>query len=99
MVHYSCDGCGKILGCDTDPRYKVKIESYLASGLDEDFESEGLQNGCVDFCEADEDDMDDDLEEIEYNTFQFDLCQSCYRNYAKNPISVKNIQSKRFSEN
>lgn len=98
MIHYSCDSCGKILDSSDDTRYKIKIETYIANGLDEDLDSDSLEDEGIDFAEDDEI-IEDDLDDIEYKTFQFDLCYSCYKNYVKNPISPKVLQNKRFSEN
>ena len=99
MVHYSCDSCGKILDSGDDTRYKVKIETYIANDIDDDeFDAESLENNEFDFGEDDEN-IDDELDDIDYKTFQFDLCYTCYKNYAKNPISNKILQRKRFSEN
>lgn len=100
MIHYSCDGCGKILGTGDNTRYKVKIETYIASDTDEDenFDNDDILNNAFDYDEDDEN-IEDELEEIEYKTFQFDLCTSCYKNYLQNPLSNKIMPKKRFSEN
>lgn len=100
MIHYSCDGCGKILDSSGETRYKVKIETYIANDLEDDeLDEEGLENEDFDFDEDDDECFEDEMKDIEYRTFQFDLCQSCYKNYLKNPISSNPLQNKRFSEN
>lgn len=100
MVHYSCDGCGKILESADDVRYKVKIETYIASDNDEDecFDNGDILSNSFDY-ENDEEYFDEMLEDIEYNTLQFDLCISCYKDYQQNPLSKKRSPKKRFSEN
>lgn len=96
MIHYTCDGCGKILDSDHDIRYKVKIETYIANDMEEEFDNENVMEDS--FC-FDDENIDEELDDIEYKTFQYDLCLSCYKNYLQNPISHKNIPNKRFSEN
>ncbi len=101
MIHYSCDGCGKILDSGDETRYKVKIETYIANDMDEEddcLDGENLMSGPFNY-DDDEEDIDDELENIEYKTFQFDLCLACYKNYLQNPISNKSLPNKRFSEN
>lgn len=101
MIHFSCDGCGKILeDSGEDIRYKVKIETYIANDTEDDgsFENDDILNNAFDY-DDDDDSINDELEEIEYRTFQFDLCPACYKNYLQNPLSSKTLPKKRFSEN
>lgn len=99
MIHYSCDSCGKVLDSGDETRYKVKIETYIANDLDDDdLDTESFENEEFGFNDDDEN-IGDELDDIEYKTFQYDLCQSCYKNYLKNPIAHKTLQNKRFSEN
>ena len=100
MIHYTCDGCKKNLNSNDDIRYKVKIETYIANDLDDDtLDSECLENEDFVMDEDEDENICDELDEIEYNTFEFDLCQPCYKSYQKNPVSIKTFQYKRFSEN
>ncbi len=100
MIHYTCDGCKKNLNSNDDIRYKVKIETYIANDLDDDtLDTECIENEDFVMDEDEDENICDELDEIEYNTFEFDLCQACYKSYHKNPVSIKTFQYKRFSEN
>ncbi len=104
MISYSCDMCGQSLVPEENERYVVKIEVYSAcDSLDSDCEDEEFIN---DF-EEDEGDCDDemdnlapdDIENIEYKTFRYDLCCKCHSRYLQDPLSIKSIRRGRFSEN
>ncbi len=103
MIRYNCDMCGKSIDSEEDIRYVVKIEVYATCESMEgdcDFDEELID----DYEEEEEDDEvenfdPDDIEDVEYKTFRFDLCSKCHSKYLQDPLSIQSIRRGRFSEN
>ncbi len=92
MVHYTCDMCGKHIDPEEDTRYVVKVEIHTIEQTDDDMEDlddmEELEN-------YDSEDMDDD--DIEYDSFRFDLCSKCHKIYIQDPLFIKGHRSRFFN--
>ncbi len=103
MIRYSCDMCGRSLVPEEDDRYVVKIEVYTACDSIDDEDEEII----TDFEEDDVDDGDeemdnidsDEIDNLEYKTFRYDLCCKCHSRYLQDPLSINSIRRGRFSEN
>jgi len=102
MLHISCDLCGKELYPGDDHRYVVKIEVFAAHDPTEITEAD-LDD---DHMEAVSDlirDMEDNLAEPEltpaYQKFRYDLCPTCQKKYARDPLAKETAQKFDFSEN
>jgi hypothetical protein len=101
VIHYSCDRCKREIDISTDLRYTVTIE--IEAALD------GAEHELVD----DPDHLDTIQEMLDsadslcssvfdddvYQRKQFDLCQDCFRQYIKNPLSKESISPLGFSKN
>ena len=106
MIHYNCDMCGKSLVPEEDDRYVVKIEIYAAcdsmevdddDDLIDDFEEDDEEE------EKEEEEVDnidpEEMDDVEYKTFRYDLCSKCHSRYMQDPLSINSIRRGRFSEN
>jgi hypothetical protein len=101
MIHYSCDGCKRILDSEDDVRYVVKLEVYAAmDATDEDGDpdrdhleeiQEILQRVDDAKCEA----LGDDV----YQQLRFDLCPECRRKLLRNPLGLAIDKALHFSKN
>jgi len=86
----TCDCCDAGLLLDADVRYVVKIEGFAAydpleltpMDLERDFETE-MQRA----VEQLETIGADAAQSQVHRAFSFDLCSSCWRRYAKNPLA------------
>jgi len=86
----TCDCCDAGLLLDADVRYVVKIEGFAAY--------DPLELTQVDLERDLETEMQRTIEQLEaigadaaqsqvHRAFSFDLCSSCWRRYAKNPLA------------
>lgn len=87
MLHFTCDGCSKVLQSSED-RYVVKIEVFAAHDPHELTEAD-LE---PDHLEAISDLLQENLEEqvlLEPSTRQirYDLCATCRTRYLRDPLS------------
>ncbi len=103
MIRYNCDMCGKPIIHGDDVRYVVKIEVYATcDSMDDDCDlDEELIDDDIEEEEDDEEENleSDEVEDVEYKTFHFDLCCKCHSKYLQDPLSIKSIRRGRFSEN
>lgn len=101
MIHYTCDRCRKAIDPHTDMRYVVRIEIEAAVDLHEDecdsdadhlAELSELLENSDDYASAV---LEDDI----YQRRRYDLCDCCYRQYCKNPLSREVNAPFGFSQN
>jgi hypothetical protein len=100
MVHFSCDLCGKDLRAGED-HFVVRIEVFPnveTSGLtDADLEEDHLEAVGEMLRDLD----DDDLEPVVPATrqFRYDLCPTCQKRFARDPLNKDTAGKFLFSEN
>ena len=93
-IHYTCDRCGKRLEADDPNRFVVKIEVFAAADhvtiTEEDLTRDHRAE--IDRLVKQLDDMDpDEVEDLTYRAFRFDLCRACHKIYLANPIGVRSL--------
>jgi hypothetical protein len=101
MVHITCDLCGKELRPGED-HYVLKIELFAAqepaplteADLDEDH-MEAVSELLQQMDESDE----PEVPEPSCKNFRYDLCPSCQKRVARNPLKLETTQKLHFSEN
>jgi len=103
MIRYSCDLCGRDLDPRDDLRYVVKMEVYAAfdpqSCDDEDEHDRDHLEEIQDILERLDDTDDPHVGEDVYQQLRFDLCPSCRRRFASNPLGREAAKLIGFSEN
>lgn len=87
MIHFSCDGCGRVIRHDDETRYVVRMEVYAA--IDEDSaqvadEADHLEE-IEDLLEKIED-YDTQSDETLYKQIRYDLCEGCRERFLSNPL-------------
>jgi len=99
MLHYSCDLCGCRID---DRRFTARVEAYPsfdADGLtEEDLDRDNLSEVSELLAEL-ELSGDLPLDNCEPQTFRFDFCPDCYREFLKDPLARHRHRQPRFSEN
>ena len=100
MLHFTCDLCGEPLG---DRRYVVKLEVYPAYDPEEITEADLDVDHLQEVAEL--------LDEMELTgqcpadnaalpqSFRYDLCPSCHRRYAADPLNRNAMTRLNYSEN
>ena len=103
MRHFSCDLCGKDLTSGAETRYVVRVEVFPAAPVGELTEADLDQDHVAAMAEL--------LEEIEEagadaapaapvcRTVEYDLCPSCHRRFAADPLGRGRSRKPRFSPN
>jgi hypothetical protein len=91
-IHYKCDRCGKRLAPDDPNRFVVKVEVFAAADhltvTEEDLERDHRAE--IDRLVKQLDKMTaDEVEDLTYRAFRFDLCRDCHKVYLKNPLGVR----------
>jgi len=103
MLHVSCDLCGKVLGPEDDRRFVVKIEVFPAqdpSQITEDDLDLDHMEAVGKMLRALEDNLDEAAEIAPATQhFRFDLCPSCRKKFAADPLGKEADHSLDFSEN
>jgi hypothetical protein len=101
MIHYSCDGCKRILDPESDVRYVVKLEVYAAvDALDEEIDGdrdhlEEIQEILERVNDAKSEALGDDV----YQQLRYDLCPECRRKLLRNPLGLAADKVYQFSPN
>ena len=97
MIHYTCDRCRRVINTEDELRFEVNIvtEIKLENGLPDDTAREQLET-INDLLGHVVDAANDD--EI-FQTQRYDLCASCYKEYAGNPLGSEPQLQVEFSEN
>jgi uncharacterized protein YlaI len=99
MVHFSCDLCGKDLRAGED-HYVVRIEvfSNVADSLTEaDLDEDHLEAVGAMIRDLDEDELEAPAPAT--RQFRYDLCPTCQKRFARDPLSKDNAPKFHFSEN
>ena len=100
MIHYTCDGCQRIIDSKADLRYVVRMEVYAAmdpvnSDGDDDDHLEEIQEILERMEDTDSDRIGDDV----YQQLRFDLCPECQKKFLEKPIFREPAKQFNFSEN
>ena len=102
MRHYSCDICGKDLIPDIDPRFIVRMESYLANFSCElteaDLDQDQVEAMAEILNELEESGEDTSLPTPERLKREFDLCSSCHCKFIGDPLG-REQRNLHFSSN
>ncbi len=90
MIHYSCDRCkSQIDKHDFRHIVKIEIQKTVNNGphpLDEDRDHlVELEEILERMEERDSEDITDEF----YQRRTFDLCETCYQKYARNPLALE----------
>jgi len=99
MLHHTCDLCGQKI---EEKRFVTRVEVYPAFDPDEITEEDLDRDNLSEISEmlADMELTGElNLDSTEPKSFRFDLCQTCCRNYAKDPLGRHRTGRMRFSEN
>jgi hypothetical protein len=103
MVHVTCDLCGRELRAGEDQRYKVKIEITAVQDPDrltEDDLDEDDMEAVSELLMAEECGLSEgDLGEPARQTLRYDLCPTCRKKFAKDPLNRQADIHFDFSEN
>jgi hypothetical protein len=100
MRHFSCDLCGKPIGCGDDRRYVVKVEVYAAHDpaelTDDDLDVDHMEEVSQMLTEA-----EDNPSELppSFKQFRYDLCPDCHTKFLRDPLNKEAAQKFDFSEN
>jgi len=101
MIHYTCDGCQRLLNLDHDLRYVVKMEIYASvDPSDDELEDDRdhLQE-IQDIIERLDDVESEEVGADVYQQMRFDLCAECRKRFLLNPIRRGAATQLNFSEN
>ena len=99
MQHFSCDLCGKPIGCGDAHRYVVKVEVFPAHDpaelTDADLDIDNMEEVSQMLSEA-----EDSAPELTpaFKQFRYDLCPDCHAKFLRDPLN-KEAQKFHFSEN
>ena len=102
MIHYTCDGCKRILDPDDELRYVIRMEVRAAMDsveYDDDREDRDYLLEVHEVLESADDLSDEDICEDIYQQLRFDLCPECYRRFIKDPIGKEKSVEFNFSQN
>ena len=100
MIHFSCDGCGRLIDSKEEIRYVVdidvraKMEGYEVAEDD----SDPLQS-LEDILESAESQACELVDEHVCRQMKFDLCSTCHQRFMKNPIGIERLAGFTFSKN
>jgi hypothetical protein len=100
MQHFSCDLCGKPIGCGDARRYVVKLEVFAAHDpaelTDADLDVDHMEE--VSQMLTEEADSAGDLAPA-LKQFRYDLCPDCHTKFLRDPLNKESAQKFDFSEN
>lgn len=106
MRHFSCDLCGKDLTPGDETRYVVRMESYPAgvpgelteADLDEDH-LEAMAEMLAELEAREDFDGPPPAPAPQRRSGEYDLCPSCYRKFAADPLGRERGRKPHFSKN
>lgn len=101
MLHYTCDGCKRLINPERELRYVVRVEVYAALDStveDADDERDHLQE-IQDILERLDDAEDEQISDDVYHQKRYDMCSECRARYVKNPLGRLAMQELGFSQN
>lgn len=101
MIHFTCDGCGRVIDTDDEMRYVVRLEVYAAFDA-EDAEADSSRDHLQEIDEILE--SMDELEEPTpvddaFRQVRYDLCCGCRKKFLKNPLGRLTSRNIGFSNN
>ena len=97
MVHFSCDLCGREMGCEEN-RHIVKIQVYTARSTAELTEADLDADNLAAVAERLEN--DDSEPQPTNREYKYDLCPDCRKRYERSPLNATQAAQKfDFSEN
>jgi hypothetical protein len=100
MQHFSCDLCGKPIGCGDERRYVVKLEVFAAHDpaelTDADLDVDHMEE--VSQMISEESEPADGLAPA-FKQFRYDLCPDCHTKFLRDPLNKESAQKFDFSEN
>lgn len=97
MIHYTCDRCRRVINNEEELRFEVNIVTEI--------KLDGSQPGDQAREQLDEINdllgsaIDEANEEEMFQTQRYDLCATCYQEYACNPLASEPQVQVEFSEN
>lgn len=104
MIHYTCDGCGRVIDQDDETRYVVRLEVYAAidddapQAVDEEDHLDEIEDLLERLEDYDEDGLDEDEGQRLYRQARYDLCPQCRERFVRNPMG-RGATRLGFSEN
>ena len=99
MIHFSCDGCGRVIDNVDETRYVVRMEVYaaiddapasLADEADHLDEIEDLLEKMEDYDEIEDESL--------YRQVRYDLCEECRERFLSNPLG-RGVKRLGYSKN
>ena len=102
MIHYSCDRCGCPISDGESVRYVVRMEMEATLNLEAENEIDDDQDCLLEMdqlLDKLEHQVLDDEDPIIHQRKTFDLCPSCFRKFAKNPVGRERVSPFGFSHN
>jgi len=101
-MHFSCDLCGKELQPESDRRYVVKMEVYVAedsrSLSDDDLDQDHLEALGEYLADLEASGVGNQELPPDYKQFRLDLCSECHKKFLRDPLN-KEAAKFDFSEN
>ncbi len=101
MLHYTCDRCKRSLHSSADVRYQIKIDvqcigaSDDVDSLTDDSDALSELHQLLDGLQSDE---ATPMTSCAVQT-HYDLCEDCYRHFARNPLGRELAVAIGFSNN
>ena len=102
MIHYSCDRCGCTIRDDQAIRYVVRMEMEATLNVEFDGAMDDDQDCLLEMdqmLEKLEQEALDEEDSMVHQRKTFDLCPSCFRKFARNPVGRDRISPFGFSHN
>jgi uncharacterized lipoprotein len=89
VIRFECDKCSRRLSPNDAHRFIVKIEAFAASGpmtmstTDMERDHVGEMESLIQELNSAN---PDDVEDLTYRSFRYDLCSRCHRAFLANPL-------------
>lgn len=94
-IRYACDKCGLRMKANDGGRFIVKMELFAAAGpvdldaVESSDPRQGVREIIASLAQADP----DEIEDRNYRSFRFDLCDECRRLLLANPLGMGGSRS------
>ena len=103
MQHFSCDVCGKHLRPDDERRYVVEMEVFAAHDpaelTEDDLDQDHMDEISQLLQEQEELGIEPEAPAATFKKLRYDLCQSCHKQFLRDPLNKEASQKFSFSEN
>ena len=101
MLQYCCDRCRKLIDTDAENRFVLHLDLRKATTGDnqEDPNDRDYLVEVDQILSTEEIQEDDEVTEPGCFRKTFDLCENCYTQYARNPLSVETTSSVGYTPN